>query len=173
MANGEHRANDDGAVLEFPDLEDRLGELIVNTAAHVLHREFSEWGEVQDDLISSRIRGIETPEEIAAYRAVETRTRNRDRVHQLLDEQSEWLKTNGWRPDDLTAALLDPDETLPDRFRPRVPLWVCTYDLRETPKPEYERPTGSAHRPEYETTSLQTRSQTTQVTLADGGVTDA
>lgn len=165
-------SSSDGAVLVFPDLEDRIGKQIVNTAAHVLNRDLLKTDEVEDDLIASRIHGIETPEEITAYRAVETRTRNRDRVHELLDERADWLREHGFRPDDLTAALLDPESVLPERFQMRIPLWVCTYDLRETPEPDRDRHTSTTRRSQYETPSPQTSSQTTQVTLADGGVDD-
>lgn len=67
MAEEEFDSNEDGSVLAFPDLEDRLDETIVNTAAHVLHRGLLKAGEIWDNIIPSRIRGIETPEEIAAY----------------------------------------------------------------------------------------------------------
>lgn len=126
MPKPEHAESNDGAVLEFPDLEKRLGTRLVNTAAHVLDRDFHRPSPVQDDLIPSRILGIDTPEEIAAYRAVKTRTRNRDRVLELLDERADWLKEHGYRPDDLVAANLDPEIDLPDRFRLRIPLWVST-----------------------------------------------
>ncbi|MFB6176743.1 MAG: hypothetical protein ABEI99_06290 [Halobaculum sp.] len=170
--DGGREVSEDGLTLAFPDLEDKFGEQIVNTAAHVLDRDLLQTGEVKDELIAARIRGIDTPEELAAYRAVETRTRNRDRVHELLTERAEYLAEHGYRPDDLVAALHDQDADLPDRFRLRVPLWVATDDLRE--KPEIDRGTGrepTTRRSRQAPSPASSSTKTTQVSLvADGGV---
>lgn len=163
----------DALVLEFPDLEERFGEQIVNTAAHVLNRDYLRGsnGPVQDDTIHSRIRGLDTAEEIAVYQAVERRLRNRDPILEAIRERAQYLQENGHRPDDLETALLDPDRELPDRFRLRIPRWVCTYDLREQPEIDRDgrtRRSWGSSRPSR--TSSSSSSRTTQVTLAaDGG----
>lgn len=170
VPDGGRKIDDDRTNLEFPDLEERFGAGIINTAAHVLHRDLLQTGEVEDEVIVSRIRGIDTPEELAAYRAVETRTRNRDRVHELLTDRADWLKAHGFRPDDLVAALLDQDVELPDRYRMRVPLWVSTENLRERPERNRDtRSTTPSRRSRQSTRSSSSR--TTQASLAaDGGV---
>lgn len=50
----------DALVLEFPDLEERFGEQIVHTAAHVLNRNYLRGSNspFQDPTIHSRIRGL-------------------------------------------------------------------------------------------------------------------
>lgn len=174
IPDGGELTNEGADPLEFPDLEEKFGHAIVSTAAHVLNRELLHTGQDlgRDDLIQSRIRGLDTPEEIAVYRAVESRTRNRERVHDLITERAEFLARNGYRPDDLVAALLDPEEELPERFRLRVPLWVCTDDLQDPPELEERqrsRPFSGSHR----TTSRSlpsSSSRTSQASLAaDGG----
>lgn len=156
--------------LEFPDLEERFGEPIVNTAAHILNRDYLSTGPVQDDTIPSRIRGLDTPEEIAVYQAVERRMRNREEVLEAIGKRGQELREIGHRPDDLEAALLDPDRELPDRFRPEIPLWVSTEDLQETPQVDRELTTGPFRSGSRSSRPASSKSNGTQATLAaDGG----
>ncbi|WP_259519087.1 hypothetical protein [Halanaeroarchaeum sp. HSR-CO] len=107
------RSSSGSAPLEFPDLEDKFGQELVSNVAHVLNRELIQSGEVKDLLIPARIRGIDRPAVLAVFRAIETRTRNRDAVHDLLNDRADQLKEIGFRPDDLDG------DDLPERFRPR------------------------------------------------------
>jgi hypothetical protein len=165
----------EATTLEFPDLAERFGERVVADAAHVLDRDIPQAQpyDVEDLTFRSRLRGLETPAEIAVYKAVEKRTLERAHVLETIAERESELAEKGFRPDSIEAALFDPDTQLPERYVPAIPLWVSTSSLREVERPERERlETSGSFGSSYDGPE-DPAERTTQATLAaDGGVSN-
>lgn len=81
------RTSNDSQQLRFPDLEQRYGEVAVRDAVSTLHREAGTTSDVRDDTIGARIQGIDDPERIQVFVAVENRTRGRRSVLERLSER--------------------------------------------------------------------------------------
>lgn len=84
--------------LEFPDLEEKYGEIAVRDAASTLIHDVGKVGPFhRDELIMARIRGIDYVERIRVFAAVENRMRGREEVLEALRDRREELDEIGER----------------------------------------------------------------------------